>query len=176
MSRLAAVGLTTLMLAGAVDAKGHPTKGEQCAAAKLKAATKKTVAKLACYQRAVAKDAAVSRDCLSAATAKFNAAFGKAETRGGCATAGDQAAVEKMVDDYVAVLVDALPSVPTTSTTTSTTSSTSISTTSTTTSTTSTTLACGDTLTPACNANGSCPVGHFCIGAGPTPGLACFCM
>jgi len=166
--------LTTLMLTGVVGAKGHPTKGEQCAAGKLKAATKKTAARLACYQRTVAKGTEVSAACLSAATAKFNAAFGKAETRGGCATTGDQAAVEKMVDDYVAELVDALPSVPTTSTTTSTTSSTSIPTTTTSTSTTSTTLLCGGTLTPACN--GSCPVGHICVGTSPTPGLPCFCM
>ena len=168
------VGVATLTLAAAVAAKGHPSTGEQCAAAKLKAATKKTAAKLACYQRAVAKGAAVPQVCLCAAEAKFNAAFARAETKGGCVTVGDRGAVETMVDDYVAALVNALPTAPTSSTTTSTSTLPTTTTSTIRTTTTGTTLACGGTLTPACN--GSCPANHVCVGTSPMPGLPCFCM
>jgi hypothetical protein len=55
MSRFAAVGLITRMLAGVVGAKGHPAKGEQCAAAKLKAATKRTASGLSGAPRRMGK-------------------------------------------------------------------------------------------------------------------------
>jgi hypothetical protein len=89
--------------------------GRKCASAKRKAAGKKAAGKLGCHAKAVAKGAAVDPACLAKAEAKFVAAFAKAEARGGCATSGDAAAIEALVDALVTDVVAALPSVATVS-------------------------------------------------------------
>jgi hypothetical protein len=86
------------------------TPGQKCAVAKNKAASKKVVAKLKCWQKAIAAgldnaDAA----CLTAAETKFTDSISKAEAKGGCAISGDAAAIESAVDTCVGDLVALTP-------------------------------------------------------------------
>ena len=101
---------------GATEASG------KCAASKLDATGKKADAKLKCHAKAAGGGLAVDAACLAKAGTKFSTAFAKAEAKGGCATVGDGAAVELMVDSFVDGGVVSL--VPTTTTTTTTTTST----------------------------------------------------
>ncbi len=100
-----------------------------CAAAKLRAAGKKGRCKLRCAAVAARRGAPVAPACLQKCEARFASAFAKAESRGGCTTGGDAAAVEVDVDAFVADVSDALqppPASTTSTTTTSTTTSTSV--------------------------------------------------
>lgn len=170
-------------------ARGAPaaTPVDTCAAAKLTAASKKAVSKLACYGKAVKKSTAVDDACLTKADQKFTEAFAKAEAKGGCSTTGDAAQVEAQVDAIVATLVSDEPGdcgatgdpcgpvpccpglvcqasgSPTCQTST------------TTTSTTTTTLPpCGITM-PMCN--GVCPTSLHCVGVlMPVGGVMCLCQ
>lgn len=122
---------------------GGTPAGRKCSAAKLKATGKKGDGKLKCHAKAAGKGLAVDPVCLSKIEGKFTVAFDKAEAKGGCATVGDAAAVEALVDAMVAALVGGIPATTTSTTllvttSTSTTSSTSASTTSSTSTTTST--------------------------------------
>jgi hypothetical protein len=85
-----------------------PTPAQRCASAKLKAASKKAAAKLKCNDKAIVTGAPVDPPCLGKAEDKFEAAFAKAELRGGCATTGDAGAVEAIVDAFVDDVVAAL--------------------------------------------------------------------
>jgi hypothetical protein len=107
----------SLMFGPAPRARAGATPAEQCAAAKQKAAGKKTAAKIACYAAATSKGVVVDQDCLTKADMKFMAAFTKAETKGGCVTSGDAASVEAMVNDCVQGIVNAEPVASTTTTT-----------------------------------------------------------
>lgn len=73
---------------------------------RLKAASKRAAAKLKCHDKAILTGGAVDPLCLSKAEDKYNAAFDKAELKGGCATGGDAGAV--LVDAFVDDVVDAL--------------------------------------------------------------------
>ena len=126
---------------------GRQTPGEKCAITKLKATFKKATAKGTCYQKAVAANLAVDPKCLTKAEEAFLASFQKAEAKGGCATTGDAASIEGIVDAFVAQVVNALPPNPTTSTTSTTT-------------TTTTLPACGNAAAPLCN--GACPQPATC--------------
>lgn len=143
----------TLLVGSSAALAAQATPGQKCAIAKLKAAFKKASAKGACYVKAVGKGVAVDPDCLAKAEEAFAAAFQKAESKGGCATIGDAAAIEGVVNGFVTGIVTALPPVPTTSTTT-------------------TTLPpCGESA-PACN--GTCPqVGASCGAFGPMGSCVC---
>jgi hypothetical protein len=145
--RMSTVLLVLATLVASPVRAGHPTPGEKCAVAKLKAAFKKMAKKAACNEKAVAANVPVDPACLAKAEQDFAAAFQKAEGKGGCATTADAAAIEGKVNACVADVVNALPPVPTTSTT------------STTTTTTTTLPACGDSF-PACN--GTCPPPQNC--------------
>jgi hypothetical protein len=81
------------------------TPGDTCSAAKLTAASKKTVAKLACWSKAIKKGVTVDDACLAKAEQKLTATFVAAEAKGGCRTIGDATGVEADVDDVVAMLV-----------------------------------------------------------------------
>jgi hypothetical protein len=144
--------------------RGGATPAQKCAAAKVQAADHKTSRQLACYERAYTTGKTVSAACLSAASAKFNVAFAKAEAKGGCATPGDRATVEAAVDSYVATLAAGLLSPSGTTTTTTTFTTTTVTTTSTTT---TTMIPCGGFF-PVCL--GSCPIGMVC-----TAPVALFC-
>jgi hypothetical protein len=89
----------------------------RCAAAKLTAAARKHAKKLRCHIRAVSSGESVEPACLAAAEERFAADFAKAEAKGGCATVGDEAAVEAGIDNCVDTLVGLLPPVTTTTTT-----------------------------------------------------------
>ncbi len=86
------------------------TPVQKCAVAKSKAASKKLTAKMKCWQKAFATGA-VSADaaCLTAAETKFSDAISKAEAKGGCASIGDEAAIEGAVDTCVSNLVALTP-------------------------------------------------------------------
>jgi hypothetical protein len=117
------------LFAGVGDAA---TDGHRCAAAKLRAASKKAQGLLTCHATAVSRGASVETTCLDRVKAKFATKWAKIEANGGCATVGDVDSIESHVDAFVDLLVAAVPaSTTTTTTTTSTTSITSTSTTTT---------------------------------------------
>jgi hypothetical protein len=170
-------------------ARGVPaaTPADTCAAAKLTAASKKTVSKLACYGKAIKKGIPVDSACLTKAEQKFTTAFAKAEAKGSCRTTGDAAQVEAQVDAMVATLVSDEPGAcgavgdpcgsapccpglvcqppdPATCQTSTTTP---------TTTTTTTLPPCGGTVAPSCN--GTCPPGLHCAEAAPLV-LICICQ
>ena len=97
-----------LAVAGLTPALAAPTPAQRCAAAKLKAAAKKATGKIRCHEKAILKGLGVDALCLQKAESKFATAFAKAELKGGCATVGDAAAIELLVDDFVEQAVDAL--------------------------------------------------------------------
>jgi hypothetical protein len=104
-----------LLWASATLAAASP--GESCAAAKQKAAGLKAHAKLSCYSTYTKSGGSSDLTaCLQKADTKFEAAFQKAEAKTGnpqgCATTGDAAAIESLVDDFVAAVVAALPATP----------------------------------------------------------------
>lgn len=110
---LTVVVCAMLLWAGAVLATATP--GQICAATKQTAAGQEAKGKLACYamyaKRGVSFDIAT---CLTNAETRFSKAFQNAEfTAGGslrgCAVTGDAAAIEALVDNFVAAVVAALP-------------------------------------------------------------------
>lgn len=120
-----------LAIAPGLMARSKPTPAQKCAAAKMKAMSKKTSGLFACYAKAAASGAAVDAGCVAKVSGKFAVTFAKIDAKGGCAVTGDAAAVEAQIDDAVSALVSAAPTEPTTtssstSTSTSTTTSTSL--------------------------------------------------
>jgi len=102
------VGVTLSLLAAVRAAEGVATRADRCAAAKLKAASKKAAAKLRCHEKALVQGKRVASACLLAADDRFLVAFAKAELKGGCATTRNEAEVEDQVDRFVAGLLDTL--------------------------------------------------------------------
>lgn len=96
----------------AAPAGAVATPGQKCAAAKVRASGKKALKKLKCHATAIMRDDPVDPACLARAEQKFVEAFAKAELEGGCATTGDAAALEAMVDVFVGDVVAALPAAP----------------------------------------------------------------
>ncbi len=89
---------------------GADDASRTCASKKLTAASKKSKGRLTCYSKAEKKSEAVDPACLTKAEDKFVAAFAKAETAGGCASVGDEAAIEVLVDTGVAnIVAEVLP-------------------------------------------------------------------
>ncbi len=82
---------------------------QRCTSAKLKAAGKNAAAKLGCHARAASKGVPVDGECVARADEALVKAFGKAEAKGGCLTAGDAGAVEGTVDGFVQPVAGALP-------------------------------------------------------------------
>ena len=81
MARTLAVILAVVGLL-ASELQAAPSPADRCAAAKLKAANKKTSAKLKCHQKALAKGKTADPGCLSRAELRFDTAFAKAEVKG----------------------------------------------------------------------------------------------
>jgi len=101
------VSVALSVLAGVRAADGA-TRAEKCAVAKLKAANRKAFAKLRCHEKAILEGKRVGSACLLAADDHFLVGFARAELKGGCATTGDQAALEDRVDKFVDGLLDTL--------------------------------------------------------------------
>ena len=91
--------------------------GALCAASKQKAAAKKFSDKVKCHGKAIKKGIAVDPACLTKAEGKFQAAFTKAEGKGGCLTTGDVNDIETLMDDTLTDLLEAIPATTTTTTT-----------------------------------------------------------
>jgi len=133
-----ALPIVLAVSAGILHASATPA--QKCAVAKNKAAAKKVLGKLKCWQKAIAAGLpAADSSCLSAAEAKFHDAITKAEFSGSCAVTGDETSIEDAVNACVASIVSLTPA------TTTTTSAASSTTTMTATSTTTTTTACAYT-------------------------------
>ena len=107
------------LLLGEGPALAKPTPGEICAAAKQAATGLKVTRKLTCYSMYKKSGGAFDlATCLQKAETKFDTAFHNAEftVKGipkGCTTSGDAAAIESLVDDFVAAVVTALPAAAT---------------------------------------------------------------
>ena len=163
------------------------TPADTCAAAKLTAASKKAVAKLACWGKAVKMSVPVDDACLAKADQRFTAAFVAAEAKGRCRTTGDAAAVEAHVDAIVMGLVvdepgdcvaagDSCGSTPCCVglvCAPSTGGSTCQTPTTTSTTTTTTLPPCGSVPDPQCG--GACSPGHHCALDTSFPPPNCFC-
>jgi hypothetical protein len=108
------------------------TAARRCGASKVRATGRKDCAKLRCHARAKLRGTSVDPFCLQRAEAAFTRAFNLAESRGGCATTNDRAAIEAKVDAFVEDVAIELPStVGSTTTTNPATTTTVVSTTST---------------------------------------------
>jgi hypothetical protein len=100
---------------------GRVPDQQKCAAAKIKAAGKKTYAEAKCRQKAITKGGAVDPDCLSKAGIKFQADIAKADAAGPCS--GDAATLDVQADACVDSFVHSIqPSTTTTAASTTTTS------------------------------------------------------
>ncbi len=80
-------------------------QSQACASSKRKAAGKNASAFLKCRSKAAKKAELVDPVCLSKGNAKRDAAFSKAEAKGGCATGGDSGAIGTAVDAAVTAVV-----------------------------------------------------------------------
>jgi hypothetical protein len=95
------------------------TPEDRCAAAKLRAAEKRARGLVACEARAALAGGSVDPACVAAVEQKFVLAWERIELRGGCATVGDAAAIESLVDGFVGDLTESLRTTTTTTPSTS---------------------------------------------------------
>jgi hypothetical protein len=116
---IGAATLVALLLALPASAD---VAAQRCAAAKIRAASRKASGKLACYRQAALRGVPVEPSCLTRPEQKFAAAFAAAERRPGCLTPGDAAMIEATVDAFVTTLASDLPGTTTTTVTTTTSS------------------------------------------------------
>jgi hypothetical protein len=104
------VGVILVVLLGfGAPVAAKPTPAQKCTSAKGKAAAKAVAATLVCHARAAGKGTPVDAACVAKAEGTFVSAFGAAEARGGCPTAGDAGAVQAHVDQLVQQAVGTLP-------------------------------------------------------------------
>lgn len=107
---ISGVLLVLTVAVGVAGSRSQLTMAEKCAAAKLRATSRKVAAEIECYSHAVRKDAAVHPDCLSKAETKFEAAFAKAEGKGGCVTIRDDIVTGSAAAAFVNGVVRSLTS------------------------------------------------------------------
>jgi hypothetical protein len=88
---------------------GGPSK---CDSKKVQVATKKAADKGGCYAKAIGKGLPVDPLCLGKAETKFSSAVTKAEAGTDCTNTGQAAALEAIVDAYIADLVTELTTTP----------------------------------------------------------------
>jgi pimeloyl-ACP methyl ester carboxylesterase len=101
-SRLAASFAVAILLAVTPLARAGTDPADACKNAKAKAAGKKAADLLKAYGKDAKKeDAAKLASSISKAQSKFTKSFNKAESKGGCLTTGDAAAIEAKVDAFV---------------------------------------------------------------------------
>jgi hypothetical protein len=116
-SILCAASLLACVLAFAVATPALAAEpAGTCAASKFKAAAKRASDKAKCHATALKKGEPVNPECLTKAETRFAAAFTKAESKGGCETTNDAAAIAALVDSTITALVAALPGTPSSST------------------------------------------------------------
>jgi hypothetical protein len=75
--------------------------GARCAGVKMKAAARKSSAKLKCHARATARGLPVDQACLDKAEAKFSSSWQRIEATASCRTTDDEANIENQVDAFV---------------------------------------------------------------------------
>jgi hypothetical protein len=94
-----AIALATLGTASAVT-----DPGARCAAAKIKAAARKSNAKLRCVASATTRGVPIDQACFDKAEAKFTSAWSRIEAKGPCRTVQDENDIEFRVDAFVNTL------------------------------------------------------------------------
>jgi len=70
-----------------------PTPTQRCAATKVKAAGRNVFVTAKCYAKASVAGGEVSPDCLAKAAKRFQAAFAKADAKGGCTVVADAGSI-----------------------------------------------------------------------------------
>jgi cysteine-rich repeat protein len=95
-----------------------------CQGEKIKAAGKKAACKLGLEAKQASKGGTIDPAKVAKCESKLSSMFAKNESKGGCNTTGDAAAIEAKVDAFVADAANELDPTTTTSTTTSTTTTT----------------------------------------------------
>jgi len=101
------VTIAVALLVGRAHAAASPAA--KCAAAKHKAAVKKIGNKLKCHEKADAAGVSVDYTCLATAETKFSSSIAKADAKGGCVVAGNEAAIEGAADTCVGNIVALTP-------------------------------------------------------------------
>src|SRR5258705_12285463 len=102
MARTLLLVLATALLVVEADAAVDPAA--HCSGLKLKAAVRKSSAKLKCHANAALRGVPVDAACLTKAETKFNAAWQRIEGAGGCRTLDDAHETEIQVDAFVSFL------------------------------------------------------------------------
>jgi hypothetical protein len=87
-----------LLVSSAPPAHAAGAKALRCAFAKQRAVVRKIEALLDCEREALRTGASVDPACTAAADANLDAAFLRAETRGGCNPAGDAPVFQEIAD------------------------------------------------------------------------------
>jgi hypothetical protein len=101
-SWIAVVLSLALMLAdGGSPAKARSTPEQKCSSAKIKLAEKKVACLLALRSKGALTGTPPTDAEINACGAKLTAAYGKLDSKGGCATVGDAGQVENKVDAFV---------------------------------------------------------------------------
>lgn len=77
------------------------TTAQRCAAGKIKATGVAAERLLGCHATAMKRGTAVDQACLDRQTAKLASSFARAESRGGCVTSGDAAALDACATSFV---------------------------------------------------------------------------
>jgi hypothetical protein len=90
-----------LGLAFLVATADAATPAQRCAAGKTRETCRKSSCKLRCQARAAQRGTAADPFCLANCEGRYSARFDRIESRGGCATTNDKAAIEAKVDAFV---------------------------------------------------------------------------
>lgn len=96
---------------GLTDARGAwaaADPDDRCGAGKLKAAGSYAKSLLSCESKAAQKNQPVDANCQAKASGKLTSGFDKSESKGGCATVGDEGSVATAVEGDVALVVAAI--------------------------------------------------------------------
>ncbi len=112
---VADVGAIDTAIDALVDALLAGASPGRCGATKLRTAAQRAFGELACHRVAARHGAAPAPACQDKAEERFLAAFARADKRLGCATTGDAAAVQAILDAFVAETATRLTDGPPTS-------------------------------------------------------------
>jgi cysteine-rich repeat protein len=90
--------LVAVLVAAGVENSSADVAADRCGGSKSKAAAKYARALFQCHSAALRDGESADPECVAKATGKLATAFGQAESIGGCATTGDEAGAQSIVD------------------------------------------------------------------------------
>jgi hypothetical protein len=90
---LAVLAALSFYIQTAGSAVAAMTPAQKCASSKMKSSAKCWKAEAKCWTKAISNGEAVDTECLSNATGKLAADFGKIDAKGGCSTTGNAATI-----------------------------------------------------------------------------------